>query len=140
MDFITLASQLQKELDGERLRIKEYEQKVIDRDSAVNRQLELAQKMTGENTAKKLELQQREDNVSQRELRVRRDQEVQADYNAALAKYEEAKKVLKLAEDEKLETKMLLEDLSRRETALSDDKKTYRDQIRQEIANRMLGV
>jgi hypothetical protein len=140
ISFIQLAQQAQRELDGETERLAQKEADLNTRSSAVAGQLDLADKRHGELNAKEKQLQAREEEVSRRELTVRRDLEVQQDYTAAVGERTEAATALKKAEAEKDEAKMMLLDLSSRELALSEREKTYREDIKKQIASKMLGI
>ncbi len=140
ISFIQLAQQAQKELDGEVARLSQKEADLNLRASAVAGQLALADKRHGELNARATELQAREEEVSRRELTVRRDSEVKQDYTAAIDERLKSSTMLKKAQDEKDEAKMMLDDLSTRELALSEKMKTYREEIKQEITTKMLGI
>lgn len=140
ISFIQLAQQAQRELDGETTRLTQKEADLNTRSSAVAGQLALADKRHGELNAKEKQLQAREEEVSRRELTVRRDTEVKRDYTAAIDERQKATEMLKKAQDEKDEAKMMLNDLSTRELALSEKMKTYREEIKQEITTKMLGI
>lgn len=133
ISFIQLAQQAQRELDGETERLAQKEADLNTRSSAVAGQLELADKRHGELNAKEKQLQVREEEVSRRELTVRRDSEVQQDLVSAQAHHKSATDELKKAQGYRDEAQMKLEDLSNRELALSEREKTYKQEIELEV-------
>jgi hypothetical protein len=82
---------------------------------------------------KRVELQNREEQVSRRELTVRRDQQVQDDLKAAHDLYKASEENRKKAQELKDSAQMQLDDLSKRELALSDREKTYKQDIELEV-------
>lgn len=140
MSFLELAKEAQKELDGERARIAQFELSVNERATNLENQIQELERKTGEMNAKMKELQLREETVSQRELTVRRDTQVQEDVNSARTFYENADTARKETQDMKDEMKMLEADLIRRERNLSERESSYREEIRKEIAEKLTGV
>lgn len=133
MDFISLAAQAQKELDGEKARLAKMEAELNTKASAVAGQLAEAVTKHGELNAKERQLQTREEDVSRRELAVRRDVEVQKDLETAMAVRREAVEDRKKAEEYRDEARMKLEDLEKRELALSEREKVYKQELELEV-------
>lgn len=140
MNFTQLAQEVQKELDGEKLRLSQKEEQINNRATAVQAQIALCDKRVGELNARERLLQDREEEVSRRELTVRRDGAASADLQQAVLEREQANKALKAAAAQKDEARMLTEDLGKREIALSEKEKTYREEVKKQIASKMLGI
>lgn len=133
MDFIALATKAQKELDGEIARLKTYEDQLNIKSSTLASQVEQVEKKEGELNAKEKQLQSREEGVSMRELTVRRDTDVQKDLDTAISLNREAVEERRKAQEYRDDAKMKLEDLERREVALSEREKTYKQEIELEV-------
>jgi len=133
MDFIALATKAQKELDGEIARLKTYEDQLNIKASALASKTEQVEKREGELNAKEKQLQAREEGVSMRELTVRRDTDVQKDLDTAISLNREAVEERRKAQEYRDDAKMKLEDLERREVALSEREKTYKQEIELEV-------
>lgn len=133
MDFIALATKAQKELDGEIARLKTYEDQLNIKSSTLASQVEQVEKKEGELNAKEKQLQSREEGVSMRELTVRRDTDVQKDLDTAISLNREAVEERRKAQEYRDDAKMKLEDLERREIALSEREKTYKQEIELEV-------
>lgn len=133
MSFITLATEAQKELDAEKAKLRDLEVSLNTRASAVAAQLALAESRTGELNAKAKELQAREEDVSRREITVRRDTDVEADRIAAAGDRVEADKSLKKAQELRDESLRELEKIKNRELALSEREKTYKQDIELQV-------
>lgn len=140
MSFIQFANQAQKELDAEYGRIKQKDDELSTRASAIAQQLAtIDEKMTELNT-RSSELQAREELVSARELRVRTDIEVTKDLEQSITERKRVEEMLAEISRKNDDTKMMLLDLSKRELALSEKMKSYREEIKQEITTKMLGI
>lgn len=133
MDFISLASQAQKELDGEHSRLRNLEIQLGEKASVLAARVILADKREGELNAKEKQLQVREEEVVRREINARRDSDVQKDLQTAQQLHKEATEERKKAEEYRGEAKMKLEDLERREINLSEREKTYKQEIELEV-------
>lgn len=139
MSFITLAQQAQKELDGETARLKEKETKLDERSSAVAAQAAANLEKTGLLNVKEKELQKREEEVTRREINVRRDIEVQNDLISAQAHHKSASEELKKAQEYRDAAKQDLEELAKREIALSEARKTYKAEVEMEVMRNFTG-
>ena len=133
VSFIQLAQQAQKELDGETARLAQKESELNTEASAVAGQLALAEKRTGELNAKEKQLQTREEEVSRREINARRDSQVQEDLKNAQAHHVSATQELKKAQEYRDDAQMKLEDLQKRELALSEREKVYKQELELEV-------
>lgn len=140
MDFLQLAQQAQKELDGEKNRVAQKEAKLDAKASQLADQEAALLKFQGELKIKEKELQNREDVLVTKETIVRRDAQAQSDFDQATALRESAANALKKAEEIKAETNLALEELAKREQALSDREATYQEEIKKKIAAKMLGI
>lgn len=69
-----------------------------------------------------------------------RSEEVEAMHGEAMRKDAEATKKLKEATDALIESRQNLEELTKRELALSEKEKTYREEVKKEIMDGFLGV
>jgi len=85
-------------------------------------------------------LQAREEEVERKLAVVRRDEESQRDLDGAVANRLTAEKLAKEAQTARDEAKMLLDELSKRELALSEREASYREEVKQQIATKMLGI
>ena len=140
MNFIQLAEQAQRELEGQTLRIEQKEADLNTKASAVEAQLALADQRTAESSSKAKELQIREEEVTRREINMRKDTDLKADLQQAMAERKAATEALREAKEARDEARMSLQDLTKRELALSEREKTYREEIKQQIASKMLGI
>lgn len=140
MTFIQLAEQAQRELEGESLRLSQKEAALGVKASAVEAQLALADEKISNAIKKEQELQAREEEVSRREINMRRDTALKADLQAAVKERQDAAADLRAAQQARDDTKMSLQDLTKRELALSEREKTYREEIKKQIASKMLGI
>jgi len=140
MDFIQLAQQAQKELEGEKNRVAQKESKLETKASQLASKEADLLKFQEQLTLKERELQTREDVLTTKEMAVRRDSQVQSDLQVSEANREAAEQAYRKAEEARLETQLALEELSKRELALSDREKTYREEIKKQIASKMLGI
>lgn len=133
MSFITLATQAQKELDAETQKLKEKEIALLTKASAVAGQLALAEQRTGELNAREKDLEQRIDDVTRREITLRRDTDIAHDVVVAAGDRKEAEKALKTAQTLTDEVRLEREKLIQREVALSEEKKKYKQEIELEV-------
>lgn len=140
MSFIKLAQDAQKELDGELLRLKQKDAKLDEKSSVLESKMATAEQKEAELSLKEKELQKREEEVARREMAVRRDSELQADLQAAIEERKTADKALKAAKEHEMDATLKLEDLSRREINLSEREKTYKEEIKKQVASKMLGI
>lgn len=133
MDFKILAAQAQKELDDERARLRALELQLSEKASTIASSVIDLDKKTSDLTLKERELQQREERVSARELSVRRDVEVQKDLETSITLNREAVQERKKAQELRDQARMDLEDLEKREVALSEREKVYKQEIEHEV-------
>jgi len=140
MSFITLAAQAQKELDGETLRLKQKEDTLNVRSASLSSGESDLEKRSGAVTVSEKDIQNRLEEVVRRELTVRRDNQAQSDLDTAVSLHKSVSDEKKKIQELNDETKLNLEDLAKRETALSLKEKTYREEIKQQIATKMLGI
>lgn len=133
MNFLQLATQIQKEVDGEFTRLKELEQKINSRSSAVGARAAAILVKEGELNAAEKDIQRRLEDVSRRELTVRRDEEVQKDLSSASALAKDAAEDRKKAQELRDDATMKLEDLEKRELALSEREKVYKQELELEV-------
>lgn len=133
MDFIALATQIQQELDGETVRLKEKEDRINENASRVADQLATAEQRIGELHVKEQALQDREERVTQRELTVRRDEDVQSDLASSVALNKDSVDERKKAQVYLEEARVKLENLDKRELALSEREKTYKQELELEV-------
>lgn len=78
-------------------------------------------------------LQSREEEVSRKMAVVRADHEVRSDMDTVIHIKKENEKILKDAQAYRDEAKQKLEDLARRELALSEKEKTYKKEVELEV-------
>jgi len=133
MNFIQLAQETQKELDGEKARLAQKEIELNTRATTLQTQIAANDKRTGELNAKAQELQAREEEVSRREIAQRRDSEVQKDLDTSIALNAKAVDERKKAQEYRDDARLKLEDLAKREIALSEREKTYKQEIELEV-------
>ena len=82
---------------------------------------------------------QREEHTIWNGKKIRAEQ-VEAMHGEAMQKDNDATQKLKEATDALLETRQNLEELTKRELALSEEKKSYREEVKKEIMDGFLGV
>lgn len=139
MSFITLAQEAQKELEAEKARLAKKEAKIDEKASAVEAQLALAVEETKIVEEKKKELQAYEEEVSRKAMSFKANFDAKAERDAAALDRAESMKLRKVAQEDLDRSKQLLEDLSKRELALSEREKTYEKEIKEKMMERMLG-
>jgi len=133
MSFIQLAQQAQKELDGETQRLKQKEDALNTKSASIAARESTVEAKENELSTKERELQLREEEVTRREINSRRDTDVQADLLLAQKERQDAANSLKKAQEYRDDARMKLEDLERREVALSEREKTYKQEIELEV-------
>ena len=85
-------------------------------------------------------MQMKKEELSTWEGKKIREEEVQKMFDTANAKEEESKKRLKDAQDALIEAGQKLDELSKRELLLVEREKSYREEVRNEMMTRFLGV
>ena len=138
-NFIEYASKAQEELNGELQKLSKKEAELAEKAKLLashdleleKRQAELAEKET-EYLAKKEEL-------SLWEGKRIREENVQVMFDEANRKEGESQKRLKDAQDAVILADQKLAELSKRELALSEKEKTYKDDVMKEMMQKMLG-
>jgi hypothetical protein len=138
-NFIEYASKAQEELNGELQKLSKKEAELAEKAKLLashdleleKRQAELAEKET-EYLAKKEEL-------SLWEGKRIREENVQVMFDEANRKEVESQKRLKDAQDAVILADQKLAELSKRELALSEKEKTYKDDVMKEMMQKMLG-
>ena len=138
-NFIEYASKAQEELNGELQKVSKKEAELAEKAKLLashdleleKRQAELAEKET-EYLAKKEEL-------SLWEGKRIREENVQVMFDEANRKEVESQKRLKDAQDAVILADQKLAELSKRELALSEKEKTYKDDVMKEMMQKMLG-
>lgn len=139
-NFIEYASKAQEELNIELQKIAQKELKLAEQASlqaATAIELEKRQsKIVEEENALNL---QREELTIWNGKKIRAEQ-VEAMHGEAMQKDNDATRKLKEATDALLESRQNLEELTKRELALSEEKKSYREEVKKEIMDGFLGV
>jgi hypothetical protein len=133
MSFITLAQEAQKELELERERLAKKEAKIDEKASAVEAQLALAVEDTKKAAVKTKELQAYEEEVTRKALSFKSDFDAKAERQAAAGDRTEAEKARKDAKEHLDRSQQMLAELSKRELALSEREKTYKQDIENEV-------
>lgn len=133
MSFIKLAEQAQKELELEKEKLADRSAKLDVRASSVAAQLELAVEDTKLVEAKKKELQAYEEEVTRKALSFKVNFDAKAERIAAAGDRVEAEKARKDAKEHLDRSQQMLSELSKRELALSEREKTYKQDIENEV-------
>lgn len=139
-NFIEYAAKAQEELNIELQRIAGKELKLAEKASiqaAMTIDLEKRQSAVVE-SEHALDLQ-REELTIWNGKKIRAEQ-VEAMHGEAMQKDNDATQKLKEATDALIESKQNLEELTKRELALSEEKKSYREEVKKEIMDGFLGV
>lgn len=137
LTFTQLAAQADSVLQAEHERVSAKEARLEKRASELAAlEATLAQR-EAEVVKSEKALQVHEEEVSRKLAVVRRDEEAQRDLQSASAKLDTAQKLEKAASTHKDEVKLMLEDLTRREIALSQREKEYKEEIELEIMRNM---
>jgi hypothetical protein len=134
--FTQHAQEAQQELDRETNRLKEWETKLQERAAELAKALEWSDKKAGELNSREKDLDLRNEYVTSREITLRRDDELRADREEAAKERAEAEKAKKAAFDALAESKQAMDDLLRRELALSQREKDYKLKIEEEVMRR----
>lgn len=139
-NFIEYASKAQEELNIELQRLAEREVKLAEQASlqaAATIEIDKRQSAVAE-AERAMDLKREE--LSMWEGKKIREEQVEAMHGEAMRKEAEATKKLKDANDALIETRQNLEELTKRELALSEREKTYREEVKKEIMDGFLGV
>lgn len=138
-NFIEYASKAQEELNGELQKLAKRETELAEKSKLLaSREIELEKKQSelatrdAEYTAKKEEL-------SIWEGKKIREESVQVMFDEANRKEVESEKRLKDAKDAVILADQKLAELSKRELALTEKEKTYKDDVMKEMMQKMLG-
>lgn len=139
-NFIEYASKAQAELNSELQRLSDKEAELAAKSSAqFNRESQLDAREV-EVTAKEKEIQMKKEELSTWEGKKIREEEVQKMFDTANAKEVESVKRLKDAQDALIEAGQKLDELAKREMNLVEREKSYREEVRNEMMTRFLGV
>ena len=139
-NFIEYASKAQEQLNIEMQKVSEKEALVTKKASAnAKRSAELDERESAL-TLKEQEINAKREELTAWESKKVREEQVQAMYDEANAKDVSSTKKLKDASDALILADQKLEELLKRELALSEKRKTYEEEVRQEIMARFLGV
>ena len=133
MDFKDLALQAQAELDGAKAQLVKKEQKLEEKMAVVARKEDLADSKIIELSAKEIELKEREDKVTLMEIHARRDADVQEDRRLSEEARRESELNLKKAKELNDDATQKLAELTKREVALSEAKKTYKKEVELDV-------
>lgn len=133
MDFKELALQAQAELDGAKAQLVKKEQKLDEKMAVVARKEDLADSKFTELSAKEIELKEREDKVTLMEIHARRDADVQEDRRLSEEARRESELNLKKAKELNDDATQKLAELTKREVALSEAKKTYKKEVELDV-------
>lgn len=140
INFIEYASKAQEELNKERQVLQDFEAKLQEKSSL------LATREAGLDTReadimkKEVEIQNRQEELSAWEVTKRREEEVVSLFDQANSKLVDSDKKLKEASEKHGETVQMLEELAKRELALSEKEKTYKEEVKKEMMDKFLGV
>lgn len=139
-NFIEYAYKAQEELSAEL-------QKVADQKARLDEQatLQAATVIELEKRQAKIAEEERAIDLKKEELSLwngkkMREEQVEAMYGEAMRKDTEASKKLKEASEKLAETRYNLADLEKREIALSEREKTYREELKKEMMDNFLRV
>lgn len=133
MNFLDYAQKAQKDLADEQARLKSREDALDARASLVAGQVATADER--EKTLNDLdrEIAARNEVVTTKELKVRRDTDVQHDLELSVALNKKVEGERKKAQEYYDDARMKLEDLEKRELALSAREKTYKQDLELEV-------
>lgn len=139
-NFIEYASKAQEELNNELQKIAERESVVSAKATAnASREAEL-DKRESDLTLKDQELNAKREELSMWDSKKIKEEKVQEMFDSANLKEVESTKRLKDAKDALILADQKLAELTKRELNLSEREKTYREEVKQEIMTRFLGV
>jgi len=140
MNFIKAAQEAEKELAFALSKVAKKSAKVGEKASELARQEATLLEESKEIVAKKKELQAREEEIVRKASIIKKGFDAKSAMDTASADLKAIKVSEKKAEELKDESKRMLEDLTKRELALSKREKEYRNEIKQQIASKMLGI
>lgn len=139
-DFIEYASKAQEELNAQLRAISEKELRLAEKASILaSREVDLDSRRSGLAEAEKA-MDEKKAQLSFWESQKIREEEVSRLHGEALGKEVASQKRLVEADEKLAETRYNLADLAKRELALSEKEKTYREEIKKEMMNTFLGV
>jgi hypothetical protein len=133
MNFIKLAEQAQKELELEKEKLADRSAKLDVRASSVAAQLELAVEDTKLVALKKKELQDYEEEVTRKALSFKENFDARTERDLAAGDRKEAVRLRKEANEDLDRSRQLLAELSKREVALSEREKVYKQELELEV-------
>lgn len=139
-NFIEYASKAQEELNIELQKITEREGVLVEKSKDLSIRASGLDKKEVELSAKEQELNALREELSSWNSKKLREEDVQVMFDEANRKESESVKKLKESQDNLILTEQKLADLMKRELALSEKEKSYRDEVKQEVMNRFLGV
>lgn len=138
-NFIEYASMAQEELNREKNVLSEKEKQLQEKASLLaGREADLDKKQS-EIVLQNQELLEKIDKLTTWESKKLKEEEVQKIADESSYKLKLANDKLKLAEEKLNEAKMILEEQAKRELALSEMQKTYREDIKKEVMDKFLG-
>jgi hypothetical protein len=139
-NFIEYASKAQEELNNERAEVEKKALKVSE-DASLNADRSAGlDKRESEIVAKERDLVVRQEQMSAWETKKRREEEVQKMFDDANYKLQQAEDKLKVSLEKDSDSKQALDELAKRELALSKRESEYREEVKKEIMNKFLGV
>lgn len=138
--FVEFAKEAQDELDAQKKALEAEKDKLAKKASLLASREAKIEDEEKSLVLKVKELQLREEKVSMREGIIGREDKAQQDLKKAEDAQRESEINLKKVTELNNDTTLKLQELSKRELALSEREKTYRDEIKAQIASKMLGI
>jgi len=138
--FIDLAQEAQAELEAEKRALEVEKDKLAKKASLLAGRESKIDDQDKEVALKGKELQLREEKVSMREGIVGREDKAAKDLKDAEEAHRQSALNLKKSQELNNDATQKLAELSKRELALSEREKSYREEVKAQIASKMLGI
>lgn len=138
--FMDFAQEAQAELDAEKKAIETEKEKLAKKASLLAGRETKIEDGEKELVLKAKELQLREEKISMREGIIGREDKAEQDLKKAEDAHRQSELNLKKVVELNNDTTLKLQELSKRELALSEREKTYREEVKAQIASKMLGI
>lgn len=136
ISFVETAAKAQEELQAELNTLKDVKLRLDEKASLLaNKENELVEREKAISLTEK-NLNDRNEAMSMWETKKMREEQVQKMHDDALAATLECEKKYKASSEQLAESRQLMEDLAKRELALSEREKTYRQEAKQELVDK----
>lgn len=139
-NFIEYASKAQEELNKEKTALEAREGELQTKSNSVSARSAELDKREAAVAQVELDIAARKEQLSFWEKGKKREEEVQGMFDDAVSKLAQADEKAKKAAEYLAESKQVREEVQTREIRLTERESKYKEEIKQELMNRFLGV